>query len=131
MNHLGGSLETSLSSLLSHTDGVSAVQKPFFVFKMKEIFYVKGNSMVHRKKLLLLRDVLQVEAIWKSCFYVLVGTTFVTYIDLISHFTLSGCIAPCNDVSFLHFGKISNIHRFMIFNFVSTEDFTPSRTCQS
>lgn len=43
-------LETSLLSLLSHTEGVSAIQKLFFFFKMKDIVYVKGNSTIHRTK---------------------------------------------------------------------------------
>lgn len=41
MNHFRGTLETSLLSLLSHIEGVNAIQKPLFS-KMKEIFYVKG-----------------------------------------------------------------------------------------
>lgn len=43
INHFRGTLETSLLSLLPHIEGVNAIQKPLF-FKMKEIFYVKGNS---------------------------------------------------------------------------------------
>lgn len=42
MNHFRGTLETSLLSLLSHIEGVNAIQKQLF-FKMKEIFYVKGQ----------------------------------------------------------------------------------------
>lgn len=37
-----------------------------------------GNAAVPRTKTNALRDILQVESIWKSCFYVLVGTILVS-----------------------------------------------------
>ena len=47
---LEGALEPSLRRLLSHTEGVNAIQKPF-IWRWRKYLYEKGNATVHRTKI--------------------------------------------------------------------------------
>lgn len=70
-------MEPSLRRLLSHAEGVSAVQSRVLE-DGGSIYMKRAMQQSTELKQLLLRDVLQVESIWKSCFYVSVGNVLVT-----------------------------------------------------
>ena len=66
-------------------------------------------------KQLLLRDLLQVESIWKSCFYVSMETFQLLKLFIISYFSLSVCIVPAIMFPSFTWVKISSIRKIMIF----------------